>query len=194
MAGSLTAKSKFLSMVLRHRPQVIGLELDDEGWAEVSKLSHASREHGIDISMDDIRQIIAGAEKQRFELSDDQGQIRAVHGHSIPVNLALVRSLPPAKLYHGTSRHNLTAIFREGLQSQDRQYVHLSQDIQSAFTVGLRHAKDKAHTVVLEVDAAEMNQEGLNFYRSASEVWLTGSVPPGFLKIHGDETERADNS
>lgn len=183
MAGSLNAKSKFLSMVLRHRPEAIGLDLDEEGWADVAALSKASHVHGIDISIEDVLEIMAGSEKQRFELNGDNSLIRAVHGHSIPVNLALVRSIPPEKLYHGTSRQNLTAIFREGLQSQSRQYVHLSQDIPSAFTVGLRHAKEKAQTVVLEIDAAGMSQQALSFYRSASEVWLTGSVPPGFLKI-----------
>ena len=169
--------SKFLSLVLRHRPESIGLALDDAGWANVDELLRQANKAGVPLTRELLQQVVAQNDKQRFALSTDGQRIRASHGQSIPVSLDLSAVMPPDVLYHGTTTRFLASIRRQGLTPRGRQYVHLSSDTETARAVGRRHGEP----VVLTVRAREMHRDGYLFYHSASGIWLTEAVPVSYL-------------
>ncbi|MGQ9482194.1 RNA 2'-phosphotransferase [Chloroflexus sp.] len=162
----LTRISKFLSLVLRHRPEQIGLSLDQHGWAEVDELIRCANRHGLPLSRAQLEQVVAENDKQRFAFSADGRRIRANQGHSLPVDLQLTPAQPLPVLYHGTAERFVESIKRDGLLPGKRQYVHLSQDEATALTVGQRHGRP----VVLTVHAAAMTAAGYVFYVSANGV------------------------
>jgi putative RNA 2'-phosphotransferase len=172
----LVSASKFLSLVLRHRPDRIGLSLDAAGWADIAELVRLSQAHR-PLTRDMIEAVVAGSDKQRFAISEDGLRIRANQGHSIEVDLALAVVAPPDRLYHGTATRFVDAIRREGLLRRDRHHVHLSADIDTAWRVGARHGKP----VVLTIRAAEMATAGHVFRCSANGVWLADAVPVDFI-------------
>jgi putative RNA 2'-phosphotransferase len=172
MADDLTKTSKFLSYVLRHRPDEIGLMLDENGWADVAELIERARSASVELTESTIRQIVASNDKQRFALSEDGKRIRANQGHSVDVDLALKPQQPPEILYHGTASRFLDSIRRDGLKAMSRQHVHLSPDEATAIKVGQRHGKP----VVLRIRAREMAKSGAVFYLSDNGVWLTERV------------------
>ncbi|MEO1436965.1 MAG: RNA 2'-phosphotransferase [Bacteroidota bacterium] len=169
--------SKFMSLVLRHQPDVIGLELDDQGWANLDELIDKMNQKGKAVDRGLIEHIVATNNKKRFIISDDGTRIRANQGHSINIDLALQAIEPPVILYHGTATRFLDRIFEYGLQKRNRQHVHLSDDLTTAMNVGQRHGKP----VILEVQALEMHQKGYPFFRSENGVWLTDHVPENYL-------------
>lgn len=171
--------SKFLSLILRHRPSVIGLTLDDAGWADIAQLVELGRKAGVNLSFGKLRQAVAESDKQRFAISEDGLQIRANQGHSIPVDLGFEEVQPPELLYHGTASKNLAAIRQQGIKKGSRQYVHLSLDKETAESVGKRYG----NPVILTVQAGRMHQDGFSFYLSANGVWLTDHVPKEYLNI-----------
>jgi putative RNA 2'-phosphotransferase len=166
--------SKFLSLILRHEPQIIGLILDKNGWAEIDEIIEKSSE--LVLTRELINEVVIQNEKQRFTIEGDK--IRANQGHSIDVDLEFKAVTPPDMLYHGTATRFLDSIMKTGLSKQQRQYVHLSEALETAINVGKRHGK----VVVLEVDARKMFEEGYEFYLSENGVWLTDVVPLEFLK------------
>ena len=170
--------SKFLSMILRHKPEAIGLELDASGWADVQTLLDKANAGGHALSRDAVEQVVANSDKKRFVFSDDGQRIRANQGHSITVDLGLAAIPPPALLFHGTATRFLAAIRSTGLTPQSRQSVHLSASVDVALSVGKRHGTP----VVLTVHAQKMHAAGHPFYLSANGVWLTAAVPPQFLE------------
>lgn len=172
----LVSTSRFLSLVLRHRPDRIGLSLDAAGWADIAELIRLSQAHR-PLTRDVIEAVVAGSDKQRFAISEDGLRIRANQGHSIEVDLALEVVAPPERLYHGTATRFVEAIRREGLSRRSRHHVHLSADVDTAQRVGARHGKP----VMLVVRAAEMAAAGHTFHRSANGVWLTDTVPVDFI-------------
>lgn len=180
--SSVVEKSKFLSLVLRHAPETIGLALDSAGWAQVDDLLERANAHGAALDRASLGQIVAGSDKQRFAFSDDGQRIRANQGHSVPVQLALPPQEPPARLFHGTASRFLESIRRTGLQPIQRQHVHLSTDAQTAETVGRRHGKP----CVLWVDARALQASGQVFLRAENGVWLTTAVPPEFIGFPSD--------
>jgi putative RNA 2'-phosphotransferase len=169
--------SKFLSLVLRHQPDVIGLVLDSQGWAGIDELIAKANAAGTQFDRDDLLRVVAESDKKRFSLSPDAERMRAAQGHSVSVELGLVAEEPPQTLYHGTAVRFLEPILSEGLTPQSRQQVHLSIDETTALRVGQRHGK--AH--IFKVDAAAMHARGFKFYRADNGVWLTDAVPPEFL-------------
>jgi putative RNA 2'-phosphotransferase len=177
MSADLKSDSKFLSLVLRHQPETIGLALDSAGWAALDELIACAGRHGRKLTRERIEQIVATSDKQRFKLSDDGARIRANQGHSLAVDLQLAPRVPPAVLYHGTAKRNVASIRAGGLEKRARQHVHLSPDVETALKVGQRHGAP----VVLEVRAAEMHAAGHAFYLSENGVWLVDCVPPEFL-------------
>jgi putative RNA 2'-phosphotransferase len=179
MSSDLTKISKFLSYVLRHRPDEVGLTLDANGWASVEELIARATAASMSLSHAIIRDVVRGSDKQRFALSDDGTRIRANQGHSIAVDLALVPREPPAVLFHGTATRFVESIRRDGLRAMNRQHVHLSPDEATAITVGQRHGKP----IVLRIRAAAMHAAGQAFFLSDNGVWLTGSVAPEFIEI-----------
>jgi putative RNA 2'-phosphotransferase len=177
----LVSSSKFLSLVLRHKPESIGLTLDDGGWAEIDALIELSQNH-MPLTRALIETIVEQSNKQRFAISEDGCRIRANQGHSIEVDLQLLPVVPPDRLYHGTATRFVDAIRREGLLKRSRQHVHLSADAKTATTVGARHGKP----VVLPVRAGEMAAAGHAFFLSRNGVWLTDAVPVAFIDFSDD--------
>ena len=172
----LVSTSRFLSLVLRHQPEVIGLTLDPQGWADIDTLiALAASKRRLDRDL--IARVVAGNDKQRFAISPDGLRIRASQGHSVAIDLALPPSIPPALLYHGTATRFLDAIRREGLKPGSRQHVHLSREFDTAVKVGGRHGRPH----VLRVDAARMAAAGHVFHVSDNGVWLTAAVPVEYI-------------
>lgn len=168
---------KFLSLILRHKPETIGLTLDRQGWADIDSLIAKMRSNGQDITRDGLQQIVDSDAKNRFTISADGAQIRAAQGHSVPVDLGLDPSAPPPILYHGTAARTLEAIARAGLIPGTRRQVHLSPDPEAARAVGLRHGKPR----VLVIDAGRMHADGHLFTQADNGVWLTDHVPTPYI-------------
>ena len=166
--------SKFLSLILRHQPQKVGIELDEHGWADVEELCRRVR--GLDRAT--LEQIVAQDEKQRYSFSADGKLIRANQGHSIPVDVELAELEPPEILYHGTGEKFAASIRAQGLIRKSRLYVHLSGDTETARKVGQRHGKP----LIFLVESGKMFADGFKFYRSVNGVWLTEHVPAKYLK------------
>jgi putative RNA 2'-phosphotransferase len=179
MNRKLVRISKFLSLVLRHKPETIGLSLDQGGWARVDELIVASNRSGVPLDEGLLREVVKQNDKQRFAFSDDGLRIRASQGHSIPVDLGLEPLMPPKFLYHGTATRFLQSIRRQGLVPGGRNQVHLSPDERTAVRVGQRHGKP----LVLTVRAGRMHANGFTFYLSANGVWLTERVPAEYIKF-----------
>jgi putative RNA 2'-phosphotransferase len=177
--------SKFLSLVLRHEPQRIGVRLDEAGWVAVDALLEGCRRAGTPMSRVDLEEIVRTSDKQRFALSEDGTRIRANQGHSVEVELGYEPATPPEVLYHGTAEKYLASILREGLQKQARHHVHLSERVDQAAAVGRRHGE----LVVLQVSAGSMHRAGQEFFRTPNGVWLTDQVTPEFLAVL-EEDER----
>ena len=169
--------SKFLSFVLRHKPDEIGLTLGAEGWANIDELIEKANTAGTTFDRADLLGVVASSDKKRFSLSADGLKIRAAQGHSVSVDLGLPSQEPPSILYHGTAMQFVEAILSEGLKPQARQQVHLSSDEETALQVGRRHGKP----LVFRIDTAAMRGRGHKFYRADNGVWLTDMVPPEFL-------------
>ena len=170
----MKSTSKFLSLILRHKPQIVGLELDEHGWADVEEL--ISRVKGLNLAK--LEQIVAQDEKQRYSFSADKKLIRANQGHSIAVDVELAELEPPEILYHGTAENFGSSIIAQGLLKMSRLYVHLSSDVETAEKVGRRHGKPK----IFLVESQKMFRDGYKFYRSVNGVWLTEHVPAKYLK------------
>lgn len=170
--------SKFLSLALRHQPQLIGLALDEHGWVNVQQLIAASATKDVHFTHAELETVVATNEKKRFAFSEDGSRIRASQGHSIDVNLQLTPQQPPSLLYHGTIATFVDSIKANGLQKMERHHVHLSATVATAKQVGGR----RGQPIVLTVLAGQMQADGFVFYQSANEVWLTDSVPPQYIQ------------
>ncbi|PKQ31275.1 MAG: RNA 2'-phosphotransferase [Actinobacteria bacterium HGW-Actinobacteria-2] len=177
-----TSISKFLSLVLRHSPETVGISLDAQGWVGVDELLAACGQHGRSISRAELDEVVAISPKRRFAFSEDGRRIRASQGHSVSVDLGYEPSDPPAVLYHGTVARALEAIREDGLRPMQRHHVHLSADIATALSVGGR----RGAPVVLVIDAAAMSAAGIAFFVSANGVWLTEHVPSRFISSWGE--------
>ena len=171
--------SKFISLILRHKPDVIGINLDEHGWANVEDLINGINKSGKEIDMDILEDIVRTDNKQRYSFNEDKRFIRANQGHSIKVDVELKEVQPPDFLYHGTASRFMESIMDEGLKSMSRLYVHLSSDYNTAINVGKRHGDP----VVLKIDAKRMYEDGNKFYVSENGVWLTEYVGKKYMRI-----------
>ena len=150
--------SKFISLILRHQPEAIGISLDEHGWADVQELIDGiNRSDGHTLDMELLEEIVRTDEKQRYSFNEDHTLIRANQGHSIPVDVELEEKVPPESLWHGTGEKYVSSINAHGLIPKSRLYVHLSSDM-------------------------EMAKDGYHFFLSANRVWLTKEVPVRYLK------------
>jgi putative RNA 2'-phosphotransferase len=182
MNQKLISTSKFISLVLRHKPERIGLQLDGNGWAGIDELLRLAGEAGKNISRALLEEVVADNDKQRFDISEDGKRIRANQGHSVDIDLALDPVAPPAVLYHGTATRFLQSIREQGLMHGNRQHVHLSLERGTATNVGQRHGKP----LILAIDAARMHAEGHLFYVSKNGVWLCHHVPVSYITFPAD--------
>ena len=173
----LENSSKFLSLVLRHQPELIGLTLDSEGWAPIDELMRLANAKGNALDRETIATIVSESDKQRFAISEDGQRIRANQGHSVNISLGLKPSDPPAILYHGTATRFLASIRSEGLHAGQRQHVHLSSEPSVALKVGARHGTP----LILVVDSQRMSANGHLFFVSENGVWLTDAVPAEYI-------------
>ena len=171
--------SKFLSMVLRHRPELIGIELDEQGWVNVSELRRKAAAYGKVFSMEMLEYLVDTNSKKRFAFNEDKRKIRASQGHSVEIDLGYEPQTPPEVLFHGTATHVVEVILKSGLEKRKRTHVHLSADRETATKVGQRHGKP----VIFEVEAGKMSKAGHLFYLSENGVWLTDAVPAEFLTV-----------
>lgn len=176
--GKLDKLSVFISLVLRHKPDAAGINLDEHGWANVEELIYGINSTGRKINIEVLEEIVKTDNKQRYSFNEDKTLIRANQGHSIPVDAELTEQKPPDFLYHGTADRFIKAIMTEGLKPMSRLYVHLSKDIETAIKVGNRHGKP----VVLKVHSGQMYQKGIKFYLSENGVWLTKNVDAKYLE------------
>ena len=176
--------SKFLSLVLRHQPEIIGLKLDENGWADVDDLITRCNAHGQRIDLAALKHAVETNNKKRFAFNDTSDKIRASQGHSIEIDLGYTPTPPPRILYHGTATKSVDAILLTGLEKRSRQHVHLSKDIETATKVGQRHGK----VFIFEVDAGQMQADGFEFFISENGVWLTDRVPVRYLSKFSDES------
>ncbi len=172
--------SKLLALGLRHDPSALGLSVDAHGFADVDNVLRGLAANGENVTRDELEEIVATSDKQRYALSADGEKIRANQGHSIDVDLGLAPAAPPATLHHGTSMRFLDSIKASGLVRGARTHVHLSVDLKTAEIVAKRRAGPH---VILTVRASAMHEKGHTFFRSANGVWLTERVPPEFLEI-----------
>jgi putative RNA 2'-phosphotransferase len=180
MNDSLEELSKFVSYVLRHKPEAIGLQLDVEGWASIDALVKGAEEAGKEISYEVITSIVLHSDKKRFEISVSGESIRAVQGHSSEsVERKYSELEPPEFLYHGTATRFLDSIRKEGLLQRARHHVHLTENEALARDVGLRYGKP----VVLRIKSNRMFLSGFKFFRAENNVWLTLTVPPEFIDL-----------
>ncbi len=174
---NLTKTSKYISLLLRHKPEKAGIHLDQHGWADVEELiKGVSKTHMF--NMEILEEIVRTDNKQRYSFNEDKTKIRANQGHSIPVDVELEQKLPPDILWHGTGEKYVTSIEKQGLLPKSRLYVHLSGDYDTAVNVGCRHGKP----VVYEVNSRQMQVDGYVFYQSVNGVWLTKHVPVEYLE------------
>jgi len=174
----LNETSKFLSFILRHEPQTIGLQLDAEGWADINSLIVGAAKEGRVLDLTIIQTVVNNSDKKRFTLSVDGLRIRAAQGHSAPnVNLPHIEKEPPKLLYHGTATRFLESILQQGLIAGSRHHVHLSQEILTAIAVGQRYGKP----VVLKIESQQMYQQGFKFFQAENSIWLTNAVPANFI-------------
>ena len=168
-----TNLSKFISLILRHRPEEIGITLDKAGWADIGELIEGINRSGEYIDMETLERIVREDSKGRYSFNEDKSKIRANQGHSIHVEVEMPITAPPEKLYHGTADRFLDSIRRDGIRKMSRLYVHLSPDAETAFKVGVRHGKP----VVLVIDTAAMTADGYVFRLSENGVWQSEDIP-----------------
>lgn len=174
---SLKDVSKYMSLILRHKPDAIGITLDEHGWANVDELIAGIAKDN-EFNMEILEEIVRTDEKQRYSFNEEKTLIRANQGHSIPVDVELEELVPPEILWHGTGEKYVTSIDKQGLIPKSRLYVHLSKDEETAINVGSRHGKP----VIYLVSAKKMYEDGYKFYRSVNGVWLTKGVPLQYLQ------------
>lgn len=172
---NLNKKSRFLTKLLRHDPQ--DLSIDKLGYAKVKDILYK-----LDLTKDELIEIVDTNNKKRFEFNSDKTLIRATQGHSIDVNvdMQLVKLNDIKRLYHGTSLSiYINAIKKEGLKSMNRLHVHLSDDVDTATNVGSRKGKD---IVLIQIDAHQMLLDNIEIYKSSNNVYLTKYVDPKYFE------------
>ena len=171
--------SKFISLILRHKPEMIGITLDEHGWADVRELIDGiNQSEGHTLDMEILEEIVQTDEKQRYSFNEDHTLIRANQGHSISVDVELEEKTPPDILWHGTGEKYVASIDAQGLLPKNRLYVHLSSEKETARKVGSRHGRP----VIYEIDCRQMAADGYRFFESANHVWLTKEVPVMYLR------------
>lgn len=179
----ITHISKFLSLVLRHQPETIDIQLDQNGWTNVKDLIEKANNYGIKFDREILNHIVATNPKKRFAYNDTFDKIRASQGHSVEIELGYTNQKPPEILFHGTAEKFVQSILDTGLEKGNRQQVHLSADVETAIKVGQRHGKP----FVFKVVAEKMYNDNFEFFISDNGIWLTDNVPTKYLKQNDEK-------
>ncbi|MBL0294163.1 MAG: RNA 2'-phosphotransferase [Saprospiraceae bacterium] len=179
----ITHISKFLSLVLRHQPETIDIQLDQNGWTDVKDLIEKANNYGIKFDREILNHIVATNPKKRFAYNDTFDKIRASQGHSVEIELGYTNQKPPEILFHGTAEKFVQSILDTGLEKGNRQQVHLSADVETAIKVGQRHGKP----FVFKVVAEKMYNDNFEFFISDNGIWLTDNVPTKYLKQNDEK-------
>ena len=174
MKNTKNERSKYLALLLRHKPELAHLSLSEDGWVVVNELLDNT-----DFTLDELKEIIKSDQKGRYSFNDDFSKIRANQGHSTNVKMNFKEFIPSTYLYHGTAFKFLDSILKSGLDKRNRQFVHLSQDVNTAINVGKRHGSP----VILKIDAVKMYNDGIKFFISENNVVLTDYVNPKYFSI-----------
>lgn len=169
---------KFISLILRHEPKKIDLDLDRNGWADVEELIRKSSIHKIYFTKKELELIVESNDKKRYSFNNDKTKIRANQGHLIPIDMEFEPVEPPEFLFHGTAERFLSSIREQGITKMSRQHIHLSSTKETANKVGARHGK----SVVLTIHSGKMYKEGIIFHKSVNGVWLTDYVHPVYIE------------
>ncbi len=182
MKKELIGLSRFLSLVLRHDPAIIGIKLDKNGWVSCDELiskvnKYKNEKKSIELTKEILDEVVDTNDKKRFAYSQDKIKIRASQGHSIDVDLKLKPVEPPEYLYHGTAYRFIKSIKEDGLNKMSRQHVHMNEIPSMSEKVGSRHGTAK----VLRIRANEMYKNGVNFYLSENKVWLTDNIDTKYI-------------
>ncbi|EGO2722223.1 RNA 2'-phosphotransferase [Enterococcus faecalis] len=175
-----TKLSKEVSYALRHAPWEYEVELDKNGWVPIEQLLqalHQSKEWE-NVELDDLKVMIEKSEKKRHEIEGNS--IRALYGHSVPMKIVKEEATPPKFLYHGTAHNLLPEIEKNGLSPMSRQYVHLSEDIETAILVGKRKEKNP---IILVINTENARAKGTKFYLGNEKVWLADSITSKFIEV-----------
>ncbi len=171
--------SKLLSLVLRHKPEEIGVTMDANGWVSVDELIEKCNINKVSLDFDTLEEIVITSDKQRFAFNDEYTKIRANQGHTVNVDLEFTATKPIEFLYHGTVVKYMDGIKLNGLQKMQRLHVHLSKDLETAIKVGSRRGKP----IILKIHALKMYEKGYEFYLSKNGVWLCDHVPTEFIEF-----------
>lgn len=174
-----TKISKFLSLILRHKPEEVGLTLDENRWANISALQKACADYGKPFTFQELEETVATNDKKRFSFNETKTKIRANQGHSLDIEIEFEKKTAPEILYHGTAEKSVPAILENGLRKMRRHHVHLSADMETARKVGARHGKP----IIFQIKTKAMLAEGFECFVSANGVWLIAEVPPQFLEV-----------
>lgn len=171
--------SRFLSLVLRHKPESVGIELDPAGFVDLDALAAAiaAQPGWPGVTTEAIRRL-AQQDARRYELAGPR--IRARYGHTVPIETPGTPVIPPEWLYHGVPPSSLETLRADGLRPLDRQFVHLSATRQDALAIATRHSSE---ALVVTVLARRASDDGVQFYHASSGIYLTRHVPPQFLHL-----------
>lgn len=174
-----TDLSRVMAYALRHAPQEFGIELDQEGWVDIEELIRGlnSKDRFKDIRKEDIIDVVRNCNKKRYEVNGNR--VRACYGHSVQKRVYKEEKEPPKVLYHGTDRKFLESITEHGIKSMSRQYVHLSEDKETARMVGARHGEN---TVILVINAEQAFKDGIKFYYGNDTTWLSDDIPGKYIE------------
>jgi len=173
---SLKDKSRYLSLLLRHQPEKENLILDKKGYVSVCDLIDKLK-----ITLSELEWIINNNDKKRFSFNQDKSKIKANQGHSIEIEIEAKKIKPPDVLHHGTSIDKKEIILKDGLSKMSRHHVHLTDDEDVAFNVGIRYAKYNNKVWIIHIDAKRMNEDGYDFYITENMVYLTDHVPSKYF-------------
>ncbi|MGJ8656637.1 MAG: RNA 2'-phosphotransferase [Akkermansiaceae bacterium] len=179
-----TKISKRLSLILRHNPQSVGLELAPNGWVKIADLLQALKSKGTHLNELMLKTLVTENPKQRFEFDESKSSIRARQGYSVKVDLGYTPSNPPELLYHGTPSKYIDSILQEGLKKQQRHHVHMSENIPLMLEVARRRGQPR----LIEINAKKMHEEGHQFFVTENQVWLSEYIPTKFIRQIDIET------
>jgi len=167
--------SKFLSLILRHKPKEFNIQLSSDGFVNILNVVDVASKYYRWVTPKHIEAIAFLDSRERFEIIN--GMVRAKYGHSIPVNIKYPEALNVQVLYHGTSEENLKNILEEGVKPRQRLYVHLTSSIEDAWI----NARRKGKPVVLVIDAEGMIKNKFKIFKASRNIYLTKFIPSIYI-------------